>query len=70
LNREFRQKKEFTIRYEKITGTQVRSAPGLNLLQIRLDGPYSAAFLGKRTAIALQNQQNLSSPSRIFASVS
>jgi hypothetical protein len=42
----------------------------VNLLQIRLDGPYSAAFLGNRTTIALQNRQNLSSPSRIFASIS
>ena len=42
----------------------------VNLLQIRLDGPYSAAFLGNRTTIALQNRQNLSSPSQIFASIS
>jgi hypothetical protein len=42
----------------------------VNLLQIRLDGPYFAAFLVNRTTIALQNQQNLSSPSRIFASIS
>jgi hypothetical protein len=41
-----------------------------NLLQIRLDGPYSAAFLANRTTIALQNRRNLSSPSKIFASVS
>jgi hypothetical protein len=42
----------------------------LNLLQIRLDGPYSAAFLVNRTTIALQNQQNLSSTSQIFALIS
>jgi len=42
----------------------------LNLLQIRLNGPYFAAFLSNRTTIALQNQQNLFSPSRIFASIS
>jgi hypothetical protein len=42
----------------------------INLLQIRLDGRYFAAFLGNRTTIALQNRQNLSSPSRIFASIS
>jgi hypothetical protein len=42
----------------------------VNLLQIRLDGPYFAAFLVKRTTIALQNRQNLSSPSQIFASIS
>jgi hypothetical protein len=41
-----------------------------NLLQIRLDGPKSAAFLGNRTTIALQNRQNLSSSSQIFASIS
>jgi hypothetical protein len=41
-----------------------------NLLQIRLDGPYYAAFFGNRTTIALQNRQNLSSPSQIFASIS
>ena len=42
----------------------------VNLLQIRLDGPYPAAFLVNRTTIALQNRQNLSSPSLIFASIS
>jgi hypothetical protein len=42
----------------------------VNLLQIRLDGPYSAAFLVNRTTIALQNRQNLSSPSQIFALIS
>jgi hypothetical protein len=42
----------------------------VNLLQIRLDGPYFAAFLGNRATITLQNQQNLSSTSRIFASIS
>jgi len=42
----------------------------VNLLQIRLDGPYFAAFLVNGTTIALQNRQNLSSPSRIFASIS
>jgi hypothetical protein len=42
----------------------------INLLQIRLDGPYSAAFLGNRTTSALQNRQNLSSPSQIFALIS
>ena len=42
----------------------------VNLLQIRLDGPYSAAFLVNRTTIALQNRQNLSSSSLIFALIS
>ncbi|MRR54011.1 MAG: hypothetical protein EG822_05800 [Deltaproteobacteria bacterium] len=42
----------------------------VNLLHIRLDGPYFGAFLGNRTTITLQNRQNLSSTSRIFASIS
>jgi hypothetical protein len=42
----------------------------VNLLQIRLDGPYFAAFLGNRTTIALQNRQNLTSSSLIFALIS
>jgi len=42
----------------------------INLLQIRLDGPYPAAFLVNRTTIALQNRQNLSSSSLIFALIS
>jgi len=52
--------------------TVVQEPVGLrvNLLQNRLDGPYSAAFLVNRTTIALQNRQNLSSPSQIFASIS
>ena len=43
---------------------------GVNLLQIRLDGPDYTAFLVNRTTIALQNRQNLSSPSLIFALIS
>jgi len=42
----------------------------VNLLQIRLDGPYSADFWVNRTTIALQNRQNMSSPSLIFALIS
>jgi hypothetical protein len=42
----------------------------VNLLQIRLVGSYSAAFWVNRTTIALQNRQDLSVPSRIFASIS
>jgi len=34
----------------------------VNLLQIRLDGLYSAAFLVNRTTIALQNRQNCPRP--------
>jgi len=41
----------------------------VKLRQIRLDGPNFAVFLVNRTTIALQNRQNLSSPSRIFASI-
>jgi len=41
----------------------------MNRLQIRLSGPYFAAFLVNRTTIDLQNRQNLSSPSRILASI-
>jgi hypothetical protein len=41
----------------------------MNRLQIRLGGPYFAAFLVNRMTIDLQNRQNLSSPSRIFASI-
>jgi hypothetical protein len=40
-----------------------------NRLQIRLSGPYFAAFLINGMTIDLQNRQNLSSPSRIFASI-
>jgi len=40
-----------------------------NRLQIRLDGPYFAAFLVNRTIIDLQNRLNLASPSQIFASI-
>ena len=40
-----------------------------NRLQIRLAGPYSAAFLGNSSTIALQNRQNLASTRRIFASI-
>jgi hypothetical protein len=39
----------------------------MNLLQIRMDGPYPAAFLVNRTTIDLQNRQNLLSSSQIFA---
>jgi hypothetical protein len=42
----------------------------VNLLQIRLDGPYPAALLVNRTTIALQNRQYLASPSQIFALIS
>ncbi len=47
----------------------IKEAGGLkeNLLQIRLAGPYFAAFLVNRTTIALQNRLNLASPSQIFA---
>ncbi|MBZ0094480.1 MAG: hypothetical protein K8H75_03740, partial [Sulfuricella sp.] len=38
----------------------------MNRLQIRLGGPYFAAFLVNRTTIDLQNRQNLSAPSRIL----
>ncbi len=41
-----------------------------NLLQIRLAGPYPAAFSVNRTTIALQNRLNLFSTSRIFAWIS
>jgi hypothetical protein len=55
----------------------------MNRLQIRLGGPYFAAFLVNRMTIDLQNRQmglagispqgessqNLSSPSRILASI-
>ena len=52
------------------TAIQTSSLSDLrNRLQIRLDGPYLAAFLGKRRAITLQNHQNLASPSQIFASI-
>src|SRR3990172_9592507 len=40
-----------------------------NRLQIRLSGSYFTAFLVNRTTIDLQNRQNLSSLSRIFASI-
>jgi hypothetical protein len=40
------------------------------MLQIRQGGPYSAAILVNRTTIALQNRQNLSLPSLIFAFIS
>jgi hypothetical protein len=39
----------------------------MNRLQIRLGGPYFAAFLVNRMTIDLQNRQNLSAPRRIFA---
>jgi hypothetical protein len=58
------------------TTVTLRNAPKepvgrrVNLLQIRLDGPYSAALLVNRTTIALQNRQNLFSPSLIFALIS
>jgi len=59
-------------RAKKETVTLPQEPVGLrvNLLQIRLDGPYFAAFWGNRTTITLQNRQKLSSPSRIFASIS
>ena len=41
----------------------------MNRLQIRLGGPYFAAFLVNRMTIDLQNRLNLSSPSRILASI-
>jgi len=41
----------------------------MNRLQIRLGGPYFADFLINRITIDLQNQLNLSSPSRILASI-
>ena len=40
-----------------------------NRLQKRLAGLYFAAFSTNRTTIGLQNRQNLSPPSRIFASI-
>ncbi len=40
-----------------------------NLLQIRLNGSYLAAFLVYRMTIDLLNRQNLSSTSRIFATI-
>jgi len=41
----------------------------MNRLQIRLGDPYFVAFLVNRMTIDLQNRQNLSAPSRIFASI-
>jgi len=41
----------------------------MNRLRIRLGGTYFTVFLVNRTTIDLQNRQNLSSPSRILASI-
>ena len=41
----------------------------MNRLQIRLGGTYFADFLVNRVTIDLQNRQNQSAPSRIFASI-
>jgi hypothetical protein len=40
-----------------------------NRLQIHLTGPYFADFLVNRITIDRQNRQNLTSASRIFASI-
>ncbi|TLN05240.1 hypothetical protein FDZ73_01005 [bacterium] len=55
-----------TAKYER----QVSVGLKVTLLQIRLEGQYFAALLGNITRITLQNRQYLSSPSRIFASIS
>ena len=52
-------------------GLRLKPPVGLerNRPQIRLDGPYFAAFLGNRSAITVKNHQNLALPSQIFASI-
>ncbi|RQW87723.1 MAG: hypothetical protein EHM79_07195 [Geobacter sp.] len=62
--------KEITVQRTINAGQQEPVGLRVNLLQIRLDDPYVAAFLGNRTTIILQNRQNLTSPGRIFASIS